>query len=116
MASTPPPDLSISKNENLGIQGKNISTKTAYFKFGTSTATTDTVMEVITKEPEQIEVNDKIVMSGDDSYYVTQIDKTPVKFATGVPLVTQTTNVRFPRPEAKQYTPEKVATFLIFKR
>jgi hypothetical protein len=114
--AAPKPSLNIDKNENLNIQNKNISTKTAYFKFGTSTATTDTVMEVITKEPEQIEVNDKIVMSGDDSYYVTQIDKTPVKFATGVPLVTQTTSVRFPRPEAKEYTPEKVATFLIFKR
>jgi hypothetical protein len=116
MASTPPPDLSISKNENLTIQNKNISTKTAYFKFGTSTATTDSIMEVITKEPDQLEVTDQIVMSGDENYYITNIDKTEVKFASGTPLVTQKTNIRFPTPETKQYAPEKVATFLIFKK
>lgn len=116
MASTPPPDLSVSKNENLTIQNKNISTKTAYFKFGTSTSTADTIMEVITKEPDQIEVTDQIVMSDTEAYYVTNIDKTSVKFASGTPLVTQTTNIRFPAPEAKQYAPEKVATFLIFKK
>jgi hypothetical protein len=116
MASTPPPDISVSKNDNLSVQGKNISTKTAYFKFGTSVNTTDTVMEIITKDSDKIEVQDKIPVSDTEGYYVTNIDKTPVKFATGTPLVTQTTNIRFPRPEAKQYTPEKVATFLIFKK
>lgn len=115
MAATPP-DLNVSKNENIQIQNKNISTKTAYFKFGTSTTTADTIMEVITKEPDQIKVKDKLVINETNSYYVTQIDRTPVKFATGTPLVTQTTNVRFPKQEAKEYTPEKVATFLIIKR
>lgn len=112
----PKPSLNIDKNENLSVQNKNISTKTAYFKFGTSTSTTDTVMEVITKDSENIQVSDKIVIDNDDSYYVSQVDKTPVKFASGTPLVTQITNVRFPKPEAKEYAPEKVATFLIFKR
>lgn len=114
--AAPTPDLNVDKNQNLGVQNKNISTKTAYFKFGTSANTTDTVMEVITKDSDKIEVQDKIVVSDTNSYYVTQIDKTPVKFASGSPLVTQTTNVRFPRPEARSYTPEKVATFLIFKK
>jgi hypothetical protein len=116
MASAPTPDLNVSKDQNLTIPNKNISTKTAYFKFGTSTATTDSIMEIITKDSEEIAVTDKIPVSEENSYYVTQIDKTPVKFASGTPLVTQSTSVRFPKPEAKQYTPEKVATFLIFKR
>lgn len=116
MASTPPPDLNISKNENLIVQNKNISTKTVYFKFGTSSATTDTLMEVVGKDTQKIEVKDKIPVSDENSYYVTQVDKSPVKFATGTPLITQTTNIKFPKPEAKTYTPEKIATFLIFKK
>ena len=116
MASAPTPDLNLSKDQNITIQNKNISVKTAYFKFGTSTATTDTIIEIITKDSEKIMPADKIEVSNDNSYYVTQLDKTPVKFASGTPLVTQSTNVTFPKPEAKQYTPEKVATFLIFKR
>lgn len=116
MASAPTPDLNVSKDQNITIQNKNISAKTAYFKFGTSVTTTDSIMEVITKDSEEIAVSDKIPVSDENSYYVTQIDKPPVKFASGIPLISQTTNVRFPKPEAKQYTPEKVATFLIFKR
>lgn len=125
MASLPPnltlsasltPQLVVSKNENLNIQNKNITTKTAYFKLGTTTSTTNTVMEVITKDAKDIQVSDKIQITEDDSYYISQIDKSPVKFASGSPLISQTTSVRFPKPEAQSYAPEKVATFLIFKK
>lgn len=112
----PSPDLNLDKNTNLVFQNTTTTAKVAYFKFGTSSSTTDTVMEIITKDPNEIEVSDKIPVSTSNSYYVNEIDKTPVKFASGTPLVTQTTNIRFPTPEARAYTPEKVATFLIFKK
>jgi hypothetical protein len=73
-------------------------------------------MEIITRNSDEIKVNDQIVVSDENAYYVEAIDKTPVKFGSGIPLVTQTTNVRFPRPEVRAYTPEKIATFLIFKK
>jgi hypothetical protein len=116
MASTPPPDISVSKDENFTISNKNISIKTAYYKFGTNATTDDTVMEIITKDSKDIAVNDQIAMNEGNSYVVKQIDKTPVKFASGTPLVSKSMNIRFPRPEAKAYAPEKIATFLIFKK
>ena len=116
MASTPPPDISVSKDDNLSISNKNISMKTAYYKFGTSVTTDDTLMEIVTKDSKDIAVNDQINMGDGNSYVIKEIDKTPVKFASGTPLVSKTINVRFPRPEAKAYAPEKIATFLIFKK
>lgn len=116
MASVPPPSISVTQDENLSISGKNISVKTAYFKFGTNVSTNDTVMEVITQDSKDIAVNDQIGVGDGNSYVVQSTDKTPVQFASGTPLVTQTTNIRFPKPEYKNITPEKVATFLIFKK
>lgn len=116
MASVPPPSLAVSQDENFTVSGKNISVKTAYFKYGTSVATNDTVMEVITQDSKDIAVNDQIAVADGNSYVVQSTDKTPVQFASGIPLVTQTTNIRFPKPEYKSIAPEKVATFLIFKK
>lgn len=110
------PNLIVEKNENYTISNSLISIKTANFKINTGASADTATMEIITKNPDEIKQNDQIVVSDQNAYYVQSIDKTPVKFGTGVPLVTQVTNVRFPRPEAKTYTPEKIATFLIFKK
>lgn len=110
------PSLTVEKNQNLSMSDGKVSVKTAYFKINTGAAADTATMEVITKDPEDIKINDQIIVSDQNAYYVQAINKTPVKFGTGVPLVTQTTNIRFPKPEAKNYTPEKVATFLIFKK
>jgi hypothetical protein len=110
------PKLTVEKNQNLSMSDGKVSVKTAYFKINTGAAADTATMEVITKDPNDIAINDQIIISDQNAYYVEAIDKTPVKFGTGTPLVTQTTNIRFPKPEAKNYTPEKVATFLIFKK
>lgn len=111
-----PAEISVSVDDNLTVTGKTVSVKTAYFKFGSGVDTNDTVMEIITKDTKDIQVNDQIPLKDGNSYVITEIDRTNVEFASGTPLVTRTTNVRFPRPEAKTYAPEKVATFLIFKK
>lgn len=110
------PKLTIEKNQNLSMSDGRVSIKTAYFKINTGAAADTATMEVITKDPEEIKINDQIVVSEENAYYVQSINKTPIKFGTGTPLVTQTTNIRFPKPEAKNYAPEKIATFLIFKK
>lgn len=110
------PSLNVEKNNNYSISSSLVSIKTANFKINTGALADTATMEIITKDPNEIKINDQIVVSDQNAYYVEAIDKTPVKFGTGTPLVTQTTNVRFPSPEAKTYTPEKIATFLIFKR
>ncbi len=116
MAAVAPPTITITEGENLSISGKNISTKTAHFKFGTSVSTSDTVLEVITPDSKEITTGDQINMGDGNSYVIETIKSTPVKYASGVPILNQKTNVVFPTQEAKQYTPEKIATFLIFKK
>lgn len=110
------PSLIVEKNENLQFSESRISIKTANFKINTGASADTATMEIITSNPNDIKINDQIVVSDQNAYYVETIDRTPVKFGSGVPLITQTTNIRFPKPEAKLYTPEKIATFLIFKR
>jgi hypothetical protein len=111
-----PTEVSVSTNDNLTISGKNVSLKTAYFKFGDSVTSDNTILEAITKDTDKIEVNDKIIMQDGNSYIIKEIEKTNVQFASGTALVSKAVSVRFPRPEAKTYAPEKVATFLIFKK
>ena len=110
------PTMIVAPNTNLSISDTDITTKTAYFKYGVGACGNQAIMEVITKNPAGLTLNEKIPVSDQTEYIVQNIDKTPVKFASGIPLVSQNTSVRFPRPEAKQYTPEKVTTFLIFKK
>lgn len=111
-----PSEIAVSINDNLSISGKNVSIKTAYFKFGTGVTADNTLMEIITKDTEDIAVNDLISMQDGNLYVIKNIQKTNVEFASGTPLVSKTVNVRFPKQEAKTYAPEKVATFLIFKK
>lgn len=112
------PELSVPGNKNFTTSNTSTSVaiKTASFKINTGASADTATMEIITRNPGDIKINDQIVVSEQNAYYVEQIDKTPVKFGTGTPLVTQRTNVKFPRPEVRAYTPEKVATFLIFKK
>ena len=114
--AAPPPQITITEGENLTVTGKNISSKTAYFKFGTSVNTADTILEVITPNSKELLAGDRIDMGDGNSYVVETIKETPVKFASGIPLLTQKTDISFPKPETKEYTPEKIATFLIFKK
>lgn len=110
------PELTIGKNENFVFSTTQVSVKVANFKINTGASADTATMEIITRNADNIKINDQIVVSDSNAYYVEAIDKTPVKFGSGTPLVTQTTNVRFPRPEIRAYTPEKIATFLIFKK
>jgi hypothetical protein len=110
------PSMIVDKNTNLSVSGTRISTKTAYFKYGLGASADQALMEVITKDSAGLTLNEEIPVSDETAYYIQAVDKTPVKFASGVPLVSQNTNVKFPRPEVKNITPEKVVTFLIFKK
>jgi hypothetical protein len=114
------PEMIIDKNKNLSVTGTptgtTISTKTAYFKYGVGASSDKAIMEVITKDSAGLTLNEQIQVSDQTIYVVEAIDKTPVKFASGTPLVSQNVNVKFPRPEVKNITPEKVVTFLIFKK
>jgi hypothetical protein len=110
------PSMIVDKNSNLSTSESRISTKTAYFKYGVGASADQALMEVITKDSAGLTLNDEIPVSDETAYFIQAIDKTPVKFATGVPLVSQNTNIKFPRPEVKNITPEKVVTFLIFKK
>jgi hypothetical protein len=111
---TTDPNLNIQKDSNLSIS--TISAKTLYFKLGAGVSADKGLLEITTKDPGGITLNDEIKVSDTSTYYVQNVFKTPVKFGTGTPLLNQNTSVKFPKPEAKQYTPEKVATFLIFKK
>lgn len=115
---TTDPDLTISKDQNISVNtgDLSVSAKTAYFKLGVGLTGDQSLIEMITKDSNQIGVNSQINVSATNPYYVQTIDKTAIKFGSGVPLISQSTNIRFPSPEAKIYTPEKVATFLIFKK
>jgi hypothetical protein len=115
---TTDPNLTITKDQNVSLNKGNISVsaKTAYFKLGVGASRDQSLIEMITKDSKQIGVNSEINVSTSNPYYVQTIDKTAIKFGSGTPLISQSTNIRFPSPEAKTYTPEKVATFLIFKK
>jgi len=112
---TTSPDFNIAKNQNLTLSG-NISAKTAYFKLGYGASGNQSLAEIITKDSKEITTSTEVLLADGNKYYVQSVDKTPVKFSTGTPLITQKTNVRFPSFENILYTPEKIATFLIFKK
>jgi len=116
--STTDPKLNVSKDQNFTVNTGTVSVaaKTAYSKLGVGASGDQALVEVITKDSKDIGVNSKISLSEDNPYYVQEVNKTSIKFASGSPLVSQSTNIKFPRPEAKQYAPEKIATFLIFKK
>jgi hypothetical protein len=102
-------DEDITINTNSG----DVEAKTIYFK---KENTDDAVMEIVTKDSDSIEVNSQIKRSDDLTYYVQSITPPQVKFGTGTPLLSQTTTVSFPTVENKAFAPEKIATFLIFKK
>lgn len=110
------PTLNIQKNSNFIFSNSGLSIKTANFKINSGASADTATMEIITKNPEEIQINDEIVVSDQNAYFVQSVEKSPIKFGSGIPLVTETTNIKFPKKEARSYSPEKVATFLIFKR
>lgn len=107
--------LTIATDENVSIStiSGDVEAKTVYFK---KESTNDALMEIISKNPETIAVNDEIQRSNTVKYYVQSITPTQVKFGSGTPLLSQTTNISFPKQENDNYAPEKIATFLIFKK
>jgi hypothetical protein len=127
--AAPSPSLTTSESYNIP-PGKNIPAiadenspgdsfiiKPVYFKLGTGAAgSTQSIAEVITKNPEKLQLNNELLLDDGNFYFVQQLDRTPVKFASGSPLVTQKTSINFPSPDIEGFIPEKVATFLIFKK
>lgn len=112
---TKSPDFNVAKNQNLTMSG-NVSVKTAFFRLGIGANADQSLAEVITKDSQKITTSSEVFLADGNKYYVQTVDQTPVKFASGAPLVTQRTNVRFPSQDLVLYTPEKIATFLIFKK
>jgi len=124
-------DPSLTTSESFNIPpGKNIPSvadetnpedtfiiKPVYFRLGTGVSgSTQSIAEVITKTPEKLQLNNELILGDGNVYYVQALDKTPIKFASGSPLVAQKTSVNFPSPDTEGFIPEKVATFLIFKK
>lgn len=107
--------LNIATDEDISISTNSgaVEAKTIYFK---KQAGNKALMEIVSKNPEAIAVNDSIKRSETVSYYVESIIPPQVKFGTGTPLLSQTTNISFPKAENDNFAPEKIATFLIFKK
>lgn len=107
--------LTIATDEDISISTStgNVEAKTIYFKKQT---TSTALMEIVSKNPQSISVNDTIKRSDTVNYYVQNITPPQVKFGTGTPLLSQTTNISFPKAENDNFAPEKIATFLIFKK
>lgn len=105
----------IATDEDITIKTNtgNVEAKTIFFKKETPN---DAVMEIMTKNADSIQTNSQIKRSDELTYYVQNITPPQVKFGSGTPLLSQSTTVSFPSIENKQFAPEKIATFLIFKK
>lgn len=124
----PSPELLVSPDFNLG-EGGNIPTvadsdfpdqvitlKSLHFKLGVGPSGSQSLLEATTKSPEKLQLNSELILGDGNKYYIQELNTTQVKFSSGVPLITEKTNIKFPSPEISNITPEKIATFLIFKK
>lgn len=113
LASSQVENIAIDEDVTINTSTGDVLAKTMYFKRQPDNTA---VMEVVTKTPDSIAVNDEIVRSNTVTYYVESVTPPQVKFGSGTPLLTEKTSISFPEPALNNLAPEKIATFLIFKK
>lgn len=106
-------NVAIDEDVSIKTASGDVLAKTMYFKRQPDATA---VMEAVTKSPDSIAVNDQIIRSDSFKYYVQSVTPPQVKFGSGTPLLTEKTSISFPEPTLNNFTPEKIATFLIFKK
>jgi hypothetical protein len=89
----------------------------AYFKYNlnSSLQVTGGDMEVVTKDYDNFEIGDTLKAGDNFNYVIDTITKPDVAYASGTPLLTQTTSINFPLPSETDYKPKKAVTFTILK-
>ena len=113
LASSQVENITVDEDVSIKTDSGDVLAKTMYFK---REANATALMEVVTKSPDSISVNDQIIRSDLVKYYVQSVTPPQVKFGSGTPLLTEKTSISFPEPTLNNFTPEKIATFLIFKK